>query len=166
MNKILNKINTEIYDKCGLKISDFRAESESKEYDACQFELNGLKIVCRTAKITPKKVGQFVAFWKRNGKGITEPFSENDGFDFYVVNVSKENAFGQFIFPKAILVANGIVTTDKKDGKRGFRVYPIWDIVGNKQAKRTQRWQCNYFFIMQETTDLKRVKELYKQKSE
>jgi len=161
MNSNLNQIKTEVYDKCSLEISDFKTESESKEYDACQFELNEMKIICRSSKTTPKKVGQFVTFWKRNEKGITEPYSETDQIDFYVINAKVENNFGQFVFPKSELINRGIISTDRKDGKRGFRIYPKWDKAQNKQAEKTQKWQLNYFYEIGSTTDFKRVNELY-----
>ncbi|MEL4309086.1 MepB family protein [Joostella sp. CR20] len=161
MDKNLNQIKTEIYDKCSLEISDFIVETESKEYDACRFQLNGLNILNRNAKITPKKVGQFVTFWKRNENGPIEPFDENDQFDFYTVNVRTENEFGQFVFPKSILIKKGIISTEKKEGKRAFRVYPNWDIAKNKQAERTQKWQLNYFYQINSSTDLQKVTELY-----
>ena len=141
MDKNLNQIKAKIYDKCSLEISDFRIETESREYKACQFQLNGLHIICRNAKITPKKVGQFVTCWKRNTKGITEPYSEADRCDLYVINVQSGDNIGQFVFPKSVLIEKGIISTDKKDGKRGFRVYPSWDTAISAQAVKTQKWQ-------------------------
>nr|WP_321358810.1 MepB family protein [uncultured Draconibacterium sp.] len=164
MNSNLNQIKTEIYDKCSLRISDFETELESEEYDACRFKLNGRNILSRSAKITPKKVGQFVTFWKRNGSGIIEPFDESDQIDLYIVNVRNENKLGQFIFPKSALIEKGVIGTEKKEGKRGFRVYPKWDITKNKQAEGTQKWQLDYFYEINNSTDLKRVTELYKLK--
>ena len=164
MDKNLNQIKTEIYDKCSLEISDFKIETESKEYDACRFQLNGLNIFSRNAKITSKKAGQFVTFWKRNENRPIEPFDENDQIDFYAVNVRTENQFGQFIFPKSVLIKKGIISTEKKEGKRAFRVYPNWDSVKNKQAERTQKWQLNYFYIINSSTDLKKVNQLYSKK--
>ncbi|MHA7109604.1 MepB family protein [Sunxiuqinia elliptica] len=160
-NTILNQIEVSVYEACKLQISNLSYEQEGKAYEACQFRLNKLKIICRTAKITPKKAGQFVTCWKRNDAGITEPFAENDQFDFLVINVSKENSIGQFVFPKSILKSQGILSTDKKDGKRGFRVYPAWDKTTSKQAEKTQSWQLNYFFLLDEDTDLNQVKTLY-----
>jgi hypothetical protein len=157
----MNEIITEIYSNCDLKISEYIPESESKEYNACQFLIDGRLVISRTAKITPKKVGQFVTFWNRNEKGITQPYSEKDDFHFYVINVTKEKRNGQFVFPKSILIAKGIVSTEKKDGKRGFRVYPVWDAVANKQAEKTQQWQLDYFYEIDSATDLKKVAELY-----
>ena len=161
MDYSLSFIKTEIYDKCILQISEFKMEDEGKKYNACRYELNGLKIVSRNAKVTPKKAGQFVTFWKRNQKGITEPLNETDPVDFYVIVVKTENRQGQFVFPKSILIKKGILSTDRKEGKRGFRVYPVWDITKNAQAKKTQKWQLNYFYEISETTDLKKVTELY-----
>ena len=162
VNSDLNQIKVEIYDRCSLEISDFKTESESIEYDACQFELNEMKVICRSSKITPKKIGQFVTFWKRNEKGITEPYHAADKIDFYLINVKTENNFGQFVFPKTELINRGIISTDRKYGKRGFRVYPKWDKALNKQAEKTQKWQLNYFFEINKTTDLNKVSELYK----
>ena len=162
MNKLLNEIKVKIYEKCSFKILDFEEELEGKEYSACKFELNGLKIRYRNSKITPKKTGQFVTFWKRDENGITTPFNEKDSFDFHVISVAKEGRLGQFVFPKEVLKTKGIISTKKKDGKRGFRVYPIWDEVHNKQAEKTQKWQLDYFVEINEETDLDSFKKLYK----
>jgi len=164
MNTNLNQIKTEVYDKCALKITEFGSEMESKEYDACRFKLNGMNIISRTARATPKKVGQFVTFWKRNGNGPIEPFNETDRIDFFVVTVQTENGFGQFVFPKSVMLKKGIISTESKEGKRAFRVYPNWDIVKNKQAERTQKWQLDYFYEINDSTDLNKVVELYNNK--
>ncbi|WKV12352.1 MepB family protein [Marivirga harenae] len=161
MNNNLKQINTQVYEKCGLKMSDFQIEDESKEYEACRFELNGRSIISRKAKITPKKAGQFVVYWKRNSQGIIAPLEEADRFDFYVVSVITEKQLGQFVFPKSVLIEKGILSTSKKEGKRAFRVYPNWEIVKSIQAKRTQKWQQYYFYEINDSTDFKKVKELY-----
>ena len=162
MNPIILEIESKVYNACSLVVKNFKVELESKEYDACQFELNGLKIICRNSKITPKKTGQFVTFWKRSKNGPIIPFHNDDAFDFFLVNVRTETEFGQFVFPKSILIKKGIVSTDKKEGKRAFRVYPIWDTVKSKQAERTQKWQLDYFYSITNSTDFKKVKNLYK----
>jgi hypothetical protein len=158
---VMNEAHSEIYRKCGLNISNFITEPESKEYNACQFQIDGRLAICRTAKITPKKVGQFVTSWKRNNQGITEPFSETNNFHHFVINVNTENRKGQFVFTKSILIAKAIVSTKKKDGKRGFRIYPLWDTPTNKQAQKTQQWQLDYFYEINSTTDLIKVAGLY-----
>ncbi|HSI75147.1 MAG TPA: MepB family protein [Lunatimonas sp.] len=157
----LKLIQTEIYDKCALEISDFMIEEESKEYDACQYNLNGRRIISRTAKITPKKTGQFVTFWKRQGIGPIRPFCEKDQFDLYVVNVRAENKIGQFVFPKSVLINKGIISTARREGKRAFRVYPSWDATASTQAERTQQWQLEYFFEIIETMDFNKIAALY-----
>ena len=53
---------------------------------------------------------------------------------------------GQFIFPKLVLVDEGVFAQNGKGGKRGIRVYPTWDTTHCKQAERTQSWQAKYFF--------------------
>ncbi|GAA5027013.1 hypothetical protein GCM10011506_13210 [Marivirga lumbricoides] len=148
-------------DKLGLVVSDFTTEKESKEYAACRFKLNGLNIIYRDAKTTPKKGGQFVTFWKRSEEGPIAPFHENDSFDFFVVNVSSEGKSGQFVFPKAILVQKGIISTEEKEGKRAFRVYPAWDQAHNKQAKLSQQWQLNYFYEVEPNLDQQKAAKLY-----
>jgi len=162
MDNNLNQIKVEVYEKCGLEMSNFQTETESKAYDACRFELNGKKITSRNSKITPKKVGQFVTFWKRNDNGIITPMEETEQIDFYVVNVRTEKEFGQFVFPKSVLIKKGILSTVNKEGKRAFRVYPNWDIAKNKQAEQTQKWQLNYFYEVNHSIDFKKVAELYK----
>ncbi len=161
MDFFLNHIKAEVYDKCGFEITDLKLEPESKAYDACRFKLNGSNIISRNAKITPKKAGQFVTFWKRYASGPIQPFHETDPIDFYVVNVHTKNTFGQFVFPKSILIKKGIISTDKKEGKRGFRVYPEWDVITSKQAERTQKWQLNFFYKIDTSTDLRKVASLY-----
>jgi len=161
LKRNLFEIKNKIYDKMGFQISNIIIELEGKEYDACQFELNGMKIISRSAKITPNKNGQFVTFWERNIKGITAPFNETNQIDFYIINVKAENNLGQFVFPKSEIISKGLISTTKKDGKRGFRVYPKWDKTENKQARKTQEWQLRYFYEINEFTDLSFVKKLY-----
>lgn len=164
MNEILTSIKNNVYDNCSLTISKFLIEKEGKEYQACQFKINGLHIICRNAKVTPKKAGQFVTFWKRIGCSEIEPFNESDLIDYYVVNVQTENNIGQFVFPKSILIEKRIISTDLKEGKRAFRVYPPWDIAKNTQALNTQTWQLNYFYNINDTLDFKHVIHLYNSK--
>lgn len=149
MNDDLTLLKEGLYDKCNLTFSDFNLHKESAEYGACSFLLNGKFVQHRMAKITPKKIGQFVTVWKRNNVGITEPFDVADELDFIFITTKSENHLGQFIFPKEILVEKGIITKGSKGGKRGMRVYPPWDIPTNKQAMKTQSWQLNYFFSLE-----------------
>lgn len=157
MDGNLNQTMTEVYDKYGLNKSNFQFEKESNSYGASRFELNGRKVICRNSKITLKKVGQFVTFWKRSANGIIEPFEETDPIEFYIVNVRTDQEFGQFVFPKSVLINKGILSTTKKEGKRALRVYPKWDIAKNKQAKRAQKWQLDYFYEISDIIALKKI---------
>lgn len=164
MDNHLKQIDSLIYKPCNLIITEFEVKRESKEYAACSFKLNGKSIHSRNAKITPKKIGQFVTFWKRNGNGPIEPFEETDVIDYFIVNVKTENKFGQFVFPKSILIKKGIISTANKEGKRAFRVYPKWDIPTSKQAERNQKWQLNYFYEVTNQVDFNKVTFLYDSK--
>ena len=126
-------------------MTDFVVEKESKEYEGCNFKLNDLKIYFRKAKITPKKEGQFVTFYKRIQSGVIAPFDDEDDFQFLIVNVEFENQRGYFIFPKLLLAQKNILTTSIKDGKRAFRIYSPWDEPKNKQALTSQQWKLDCF---------------------
>jgi hypothetical protein len=141
----LKFIKDVIYDFQNVELTNLKLNTESKEYGACSFELNGKKIIHRISKITPTKTGQFVTIWKRNEKGITEPFDSMDDFDFIIITSRARDHFGQFIFPKSILIENKIISHNHVDGKRGIRVYPPWVKIENKQAEKTQAWQKNHF---------------------
>ncbi|NJB37578.1 MepB family protein [Croceivirga sp. JEA036] len=138
-------VNAFLFSKAGYTIADFKIEQESQEYLACTFKVNNKTIMCRTAKITPKKTGQFVTFWKRNSEGVTIPYQHTDEFHFYLIHVKANGKSGLFLFPKTVLVKKGIITTHLKVGKRGFRVYPSGDAPTSKQAFNTQKWQSLYF---------------------
>src|SRR3954469_10122832 len=137
-----------VYDVCHFDFGDPKLNSESTEYAACSFELNGKLIQHRVSKITPTKMGQFVTIWKRNQDGITVPFDLSDELDFIIITSRSGDNFGQFIFPKTVLADKGIITQNGKTGKRGIRVYPPWDIPNSKQAEKTQSWQVNYFLFI------------------
>ena len=124
---------------------NYKLDKEATSYKGCSYEIDGIKIIERTAKITPTKIGQFVTCWKRNGHKITEPYKDSDAIDFFIIKVHSGEKYGAFKFPKDALIKHGILSTEKKDGKRGFRVYPSWDKPTSKQAIKTQQWQLNYF---------------------
>jgi len=127
------------------KIINFKEEIESSQYEACNFNLENSKIHFRKAKITPKKEGQFVVFWKRISSGLIAPFEETDDFDYLIVETESETDLGYFVFPKSALIARKIVSTPLKEGKRAFRIYPQWNFSLNKQALDSQKWQSDYF---------------------
>uniref|UniRef100_UPI004049B35A MepB family protein n=1 Tax=Flavobacterium sp. TaxID=239 RepID=UPI004049B35A len=154
-------LENKLFSNVFFEIKNITFHDESKEYGSASFLLNGQKISYRKAKITPKKVGQFVTFWKRTSNGIITPFDSQDNFDFLVIKCAFENKEGQFIFPKSILLQKGIVSSNTKDGKRAFRVYPIWEKPTSKQALKTQLWQKEYFVELSDTLDFNKYKNRY-----
>lgn len=145
-----------VYNSWGLNIKNYQPEAESREYCAATFGLNQLKVKHRLAKITPTKAGQFVTIWKRNKKGITVPLDASDNFDLLIISVESGDRQGQFVFTKKILIAQNIIAHKQAPGKRAMRVYPPWDVVTSKQARKTQQWQtaCFLFLSNQNLTDV------------
>lgn len=158
----LELIDQSVFKACGLALTRVETELESQDYFAHNFKLDEQKVKFRMAKITPKKTGQFVAIWKRNNEGITEPFDISDDIDVSLIATRKGRQFGIFIFPKAVLYEHGIISSKTTDGKRGIRVYPPWDPTTSKQAYKTQLWQTKYFLELppDEALDLERAKDL------
>lgn len=150
------------YGPCGYHFTQLQPEAESADYAACTLQLNGLRCCFRVAKTTPTKVGQFVTLWKRIGSGPIQPFDLGDPVDVFVVSSRSGPHFGQFIFTKAALAAQGVVASSDQGGKRALRVYPPWDTTTSRQAQRTQAWQLRHFVDMtqRETVDLERLKAL------
>ena len=64
INTCLTPIIEEVYTPSGLKVSNYVQDREAREYEACTFQLNSLYVVARKAKITPKKLVQFVSLGK------------------------------------------------------------------------------------------------------
>lgn len=153
-----------IYDPLHYAFSDLLPEPESAEYNACIFFLDQRAVKFRTAKITPTKTGQFVTLWKRDAAGITQPHDASDPTELYIISTRKDNLCGQFVFPRSVLVQQGILSSAGKEGKRGFRVYPPWDKAANPQAIRTQKWQLEFFLDLSDGTlkDMTRAGNLYK----
>lgn len=145
----LTKIIQDIYEPAGLKItSPAQREAESTEYGACRFGLNGFNIAFRIAKITPKKLGQFVTVWKRlTPNSAIIPLDISDDIDFVIVSVADSAQHGQFIFSQKTLVNRGILSHQGQGGKLAFRVYPSWIKPIAKTAIKTQEWQLRHFFL-------------------
>jgi hypothetical protein len=146
LNSELLQVKELVFDRCNFEFSNLIIDSESAEYQACSFQLNSFQIIHRLSKITPTKIGQFVAIWKRNDKGITAPFDASDNFDFILITSKSGENLGQFVFPKSVLLEKGIISNNNTSGKRGIRVYPPWDVPTSKQAEKTQLWQTKYFY--------------------
>jgi hypothetical protein len=146
----------------GIPIRNLRQDPDCEEYCGYSFQLGLWNIKFRRAKITPKKVGQFVTLWKRNSEGKTVPFHEDDNFDFYVIAVDDEEKRAYFIFPQKILIEKQIVSTGNKEGKRGFRIYPVGTKTESKQAILTQSWQSKYFTDLTISSSADKILEIMK----
>lgn len=160
----LVEVQNRVYFLLGFKCSQPAIEPESTDYCAYNFELNNFSVRFRVAKITPIKIGQFVTLWKRLKKGSIQPYDSTDSVDFVIINTRKEDRFGQFIFPKSALCQHDVFSINGDGGKRAIRVYPPWDVAVNKQAKKTQKWQLEYFLEIPKNSeiDLTRAKLLYR----
>ncbi|WP_267402639.1 MULTISPECIES: MepB family protein [unclassified Chryseobacterium] len=154
-------VQDKAFKKLNLIISDITKDLECDEYFGYHFKLDQFNIKFRKAKVTPKKIGQFVTLWKRNPETKeTEPFQYNDDFDFYIIYTEHENHQGFFLFSKKALIQHQILTTESKEGKRGFRVYPDWDIPVNKQAIKTQNWQQKSLINLSENSYLEKLQNI------
>lgn len=151
-----------VYRQLGFECSKPIEEPESAEYNACTFKIGQLFVRYRAAKITPTKTGLFVTLWKRNGNGPIQPFDIKDDLDIAMISARHGDKFGLFIFSKAVLHQRSILSNTKKEGKRGFRVYPPWDITSSNQARKTQLWQSACFLEIanDDAIDLERAKNL------
>lgn len=134
-----------VYEPNRLSATNVRIEKESADYGALDFQLNGKECKFRVGKVTPKKVGFFFTIWKRLDNGPIQPYDMRDPIDFFIFSVHHEEHFGQYLFPKAIFVEKGIISSGKSNGKRAIRVYPPWIVTDSRQARNTQAWQNQYF---------------------
>jgi hypothetical protein len=142
-------------DKSSLLIKEIHLEKESAAYNACQLLLNDKKVLFRTAKVTPTKIGQFVTLWKRIENGTIAPFDTTDTIDMVIIETKTNTHSGLFIFPVSVLIEQAIFSSEKKEGKRAFRVYPPWDKTISKQAQKSQQWQLNYFVNLADSNTYK-----------
>lgn len=155
-----------LYIPAGLNVTTLGLrESESSEYGACRFGLNGKTVAFRIAKTTPRKIGQFVTIWKRQTlRDPIAPLDATDNVEFLVVSVSSGIRSGQFVFDKEILITKNIMSQGAKGGKRAFRLYPPWTKPLSKEALKTQKWQLSYFFsfVKDGIVNLEEVSKLFK----
>ncbi|GGF42197.1 metallopeptidase [Microbacterium sorbitolivorans] len=128
----------------GLGAASVTPEDQSGDYESGRVHLPDGEWHIRTARITPKKPGAFVAFWHRAMSGTTRPFRGDEVGAGLLVFVTDGDHRGAFRFTAAHLAELG-VTAGRTAGKRGFRVYPEWCAELNRQAERTQRAQAPAF---------------------
>ncbi|WGD36793.1 MepB family protein [Lysinibacter sp. HNR] len=120
-------------------------EPQNSNYQSGVVRLNGELWRIRTARVTPTKPGAFVAVWKRNERGKTQPFDTDDPATGLLVFVEERDRFGVFRFQACQLEIMGITASVSQPGKRGFRLYPSWCRALNTQAAHTQHEQALAF---------------------
>ncbi len=101
MIRDLQHLQTSVFSKLHLIISQLQQDSECEEYLGYNFQISHFNIKFRKAKITPKKIGQFVTLWKRNPESRqTEPFNQEDPFLIFIllpVILMKNQVFSYFL---------------------------------------------------------------------
>ena len=134
-----------LWERWGVTWADVAPEQESAEYCAHTLTLGGRAAIFRRAKTTPTKVGQFVTLWQRSAAGPIRPFDTHDGVALFVVEAGVGAGLGQFVFPLSVLAHRGVISVSGVGGKRAMRVYTPDVQTTSAQARRTQKWQCEYF---------------------
>lgn len=144
----LTYLNKLIYEPNDFILKAVQEEKQNAKYGAGTFRL-------RVANVTPNKVGQFVAFQEKDENNKNQPYLYEEAPNLLVKTTFKNHKeFGQFIFPKEILLKQNILRSKSTKGKMGLRVYPSWDSPTSKQARKTQEWQLPYFVDMSDQNKL------------
>lgn len=151
-HEVLRLINDNVYKKIGLHVENVQEERHNAKYGAGTFTLSSTTVRFRVANVTPKKDGQFVAFWEKDDRGNNRPYAYEEAPDVLIITTfQKDGTYGQFIFPKDVLLERNIVRSSSTKGKMAMRVYPSWDQPRRPQAIRTQQWQLRYFIPYTDT---------------
>lgn len=145
LSRFLLSLNAVLSHAVGTTISSMQMMSEKNEYNACTFMLGDKRVIYREAKVTPKKIGLFVAIWKRNDTRVTVPYHVDDEFGYMMIAVKTDTEIGYFLYSKEVLGNLGIISTDVKEGKCGMRIYPTLEEGMNKQALKTYYSQLSSY---------------------
>lgn len=154
-------LNQNIYIPNGIDIEDLQEEIQNNKYNGYRFSIDDRIVRMRDGKITPKKIGFFVAFWEKDDNNKNQAYSIYDSTDLLIINTFDHDRKGQFVFDKDILRKQGVYSCQDKKGKMSMRVYPDWSKPDSLQAKKTKSWQEKYFINFKDFT-LERLKLLYK----
>src|SRR5699024_11498050 len=116
------------------------------------------------ANTRPRQIVRCGGLWEKdvNNKNQPELYEEAPGL-LVITTFKNKNDFGQFIFPKEVLLKEDILRSVSTKGKMAMRVYPSWDSPSSKQALKTQKWQLPYFVDMcnPNKLPLEKILELY-----
>lgn len=123
-------------------------EEQNGEYESGSVNIGIEHWRIRTARVTPRKPGAFVAVWTRDEAGETIPFASDEVADGLLVFVHEAEHFGVFRFTASHLAELGVTRSSAHPGKRGFRVYPRWSDDLNARAARTQKAQSEAFIML------------------
>lgn len=126
-------------------IQNLLVEEQNQAYEGLTFELNDETYRSRLAKKTPNKKGYFVVFWEKNRQNNNQPYAFESAPNQLIVLILDEEKQGVFLFPKKVLLEQGILRDETTKGKMAIRVYPTWENELNVSAQRTQKWQEAYF---------------------
>ena len=143
---MLDAVIAQVFAPAGMTLSSpVTREVEGAEYGAFRFGLDGRKLVFRIAKTTPTKPGQFFTLYQRAHPGAPiAPLACDDALDVVVV----ASLGGIFLFDRAVLIAQGVLSSAAAPGKRALRIYPPSSVPLARQAIRTQQWQAPYFLAL------------------
>lgn len=126
-------------------IGNIIVEQQNADYEGQVFTVNNQTFRSRLAKKTPKKQGYFVVFWEKDAENKNQAYAFSEAPDQLLVLIVDDEKQGLFIFPKSVLLTQGILSNETSKGKMGMRVYPTWETELNRSAERTQKWQALYF---------------------
>ena len=160
----LEYVKERMYKPANFSVTAVQEEIQNRTYGAGTFHLDSKTIRFRVAHKTPTKVGQFVAFWEKDTDDTNQPFAYEEAPDLLVItNFDDNDRWGQFIFPKEVLLEHNVLRSHSTKGKMALRVYSSWDNPTSPQAKKTQEWQLSYFIDMSDPNALSfvKVRELY-----
>jgi hypothetical protein len=160
----LEYITNKVYEPNQLTVTSVQEEAQNAKYGAGTFKLGSKTVRFRVANTTPTKIGQFVAFWEKDQKNVNQPYYYKSSPDLLVITTfESNNKFGQFVFPKDVLLNKKILKSHSSKGKMGIRVYPSWDTPTSTQAIKTQSWQQKYFIDFSESKEItnQKINELY-----
>src|SRR5699024_2195701 len=130
----LHYVNKMIYEPYDLIVNSDQEEKQNSKYCAGTCQLSSRTVRFRVANITSTKAGKYVAFMEKDRNDKNQPYLYEKAPDLFVITTFKsENEFGQFIFPREVLLEKGILRSDLTKGKMAIRVYPSWDNPSSKQ---------------------------------
>lgn len=161
MEKSIKLTNTLLSCMGGHEITSITEEKQNSEYKGFSFSVYEHTYRSRLAKLTAKKKGYFVAFWEKDINNRNQAYSYDESPNKIVISVIDNERKGQFIFPKSVLLQQGVLRSETSKGKMAMRVYPSWEQELNSSAEKSQKWQMKYFIDVSKAVDIARLTDLY-----